>query len=35
MLCAFGRDDKSILEEQFHCGCIPKTPTSTLQAVMA
>jgi hypothetical protein len=35
ILCAFGRDDKTVLEEQFHCGCLTQTPTATPQAVMA
>lgn len=35
LICAFGRDDRSVLEEQFHCGCLKDLPTATATAVMA
>jgi hypothetical protein len=34
LMCLFGRDDKSLLEDEFHCGC-SKEPRATPIAVMA
>ncbi|KAE9554200.1 hypothetical protein FO519_002564 [Halicephalobus sp. NKZ332] len=37
ILCAFGRDDKSVLEDEFHCGCkkIRSSGNATTTAVTA